>query len=459
MLNNIIHKQIDSLIFAEYNPRQLSDDQYKHLKDSISRFGLVDPIIINKNKDRKGIIIGGHQRVKVARTMGIKEVPCVEIDLVYDKERELNVRLNKNTGSWDYDILANTFDIDELLDWGFDDKELSLGDIEFEDETKEEIPKEIYKDSWREWANQVRKQYEVLAKEDSTFSGITPAYAKIKFLQAKYYKKEYPRHCSFAFHTHQFITAGSQHSAYEGLCRIANNQTKPERLMFITEENPIMNKLYGSSLAFASARLPLDFPANLAQKIINKYADGGKVLDPCFGWGGRLVGFLLSDAKYYYGIDVSPDQYKGVNKLKDTLLPLTDDKKVELECIAFEDNNLEQKFNLAITSPPYFDVETYIGGEQSHDRYDNYDIWKEKFYKVLIERVYDLLYDDGVFALQVGSQTYPLLQDGKEIAERVGFKIEDDMSAEMDNNFNQTEDEKKERILILKKINGTTKEI
>tara|TARA_R110002020_G_C16213943_1_gene767190 strand:+ start:66 stop:1286 length:1221 start_codon:yes stop_codon:yes gene_type:complete len=134
MLNKIIHKQIDDLIFAEYNPRQLSDDQYKHLKDSISRFGLVDPIIINKNKDRKDIIIGGHQRVKVARTMGINEVPCVEIDLTYDREKELNVRLNKNTGSWDYDVLANTFDIDELLDWGFDEKELSLDIFEEEKE-------------------------------------------------------------------------------------------------------------------------------------------------------------------------------------------------------------------------------------------------------------------------------------------------------------------------------------
>ena len=126
MINKITHKQIDDLIFAEYNPRQLSDEQYKHLKDSISRFGLIDPIIINKNKDRKGIIIGGHQRVKVAKTIGINEVPCVEIDLTYDKERELNVRLNKNTGSWDFDVLANTFDIDELIDWGFDEKDLQL---------------------------------------------------------------------------------------------------------------------------------------------------------------------------------------------------------------------------------------------------------------------------------------------------------------------------------------------
>lgn len=132
MINKITHKQIDDLIFAEYNPRQLSDEQYKHLKDSISRFGLIDPIIINKNKDRKGIIIGGHQRVKVAKTIGINEVPCVEIDLTYDKEKELNIRLNKNIGSWDYDILANLFEIEELKDWGFDENQLvGFADIDY----------------------------------------------------------------------------------------------------------------------------------------------------------------------------------------------------------------------------------------------------------------------------------------------------------------------------------------
>ena len=125
-IKKIVKRSIDELIFAEYNPRQLSKDQFKYLKDSIHRFGLVDPIIINKNKDRKNIIIGGHQRTKVAKAMGIKEVPCVELDLNYDKERELNIRLNKNTGDWDYDLLANNFDIEELHDWGFDDSELKL---------------------------------------------------------------------------------------------------------------------------------------------------------------------------------------------------------------------------------------------------------------------------------------------------------------------------------------------
>ena len=126
MEHKIIHREINSLIFAEYNPRQLTKDQYQNLKDSISRFGLVDPIIVNSNKERKNIIVGGHQRVKVAKDMDIEFVPVIEVDLSYDKERELNVRLNKNTGEWDMDVLANMFDMDELIDWGFNEKELNI---------------------------------------------------------------------------------------------------------------------------------------------------------------------------------------------------------------------------------------------------------------------------------------------------------------------------------------------
>ena len=160
MEHKIISKDIDSLIFAEYNPRQLTKDQYKHLKDSIDRFGLVDPIIVNKNKLRKNIIIGGHQRVKVAKDMNIKEVPVIELDLTYDRERELNVRLNKNSGEWDFDILANNFELDELIDIGFKENELKIfndiEEIEPEIEFTEELLEEhnyvvLYFDNPMDW--------------------------------------------------------------------------------------------------------------------------------------------------------------------------------------------------------------------------------------------------------------------------------------------------------------------
>ena len=139
MEHKIIQRDINSLIFAEYNPRQLTKDQYQQLKDSIERFGLVDPIIVNKNKERKNIIVGGHQRVKVAKDMKIDTVPVLELDLTYERERELNIRLNKNTGEWDMDNLANFFDMDELMDWGFEKEDLKLFD---DDYWKEPIEKE-----------------------------------------------------------------------------------------------------------------------------------------------------------------------------------------------------------------------------------------------------------------------------------------------------------------------------
>ena len=133
----IVNIKINDLIAAEYNPRQLTKDQYKHLSDSVKRFGLVDPIIVNKNKDRKNIVVGGHQRIRVAKDLKINDIPCVEVDLDYDKERELNVRLNKNMGEFDYDVLANMFDMDELIDWGFEEKDI-LGNIK-EEEIKAEV--------------------------------------------------------------------------------------------------------------------------------------------------------------------------------------------------------------------------------------------------------------------------------------------------------------------------------
>jgi len=119
----IINKKIKDLIFAEYNPRKLTTEEYQNLKDSLVRFGVVDPVIINNNKNRKNILIGGHQRVRVWQDLNNKTIPAIEINLPYEKERELNIRLNKNTGSWDWDIMANEFDLDELKQWGFDEND------------------------------------------------------------------------------------------------------------------------------------------------------------------------------------------------------------------------------------------------------------------------------------------------------------------------------------------------
>ena len=138
-----VQYDVSNLIFAEYNPRELTKDQHQDLKDSITRFGFVDPLIVNTHKERKNILVGGHQRLKIAKELGYKDVPCVEVDLTPDKEKELNVRLNKNTGQWDWDALANHFDVGELLEWGFSEDELQFTEPEVQGLTDDDDVPEV----------------------------------------------------------------------------------------------------------------------------------------------------------------------------------------------------------------------------------------------------------------------------------------------------------------------------
>ena len=119
----IIEVPLQDLKEAEYNPRQMTEKQVKDLTESIKRFGLVDPIIVNSHKGRENVVVGGHQRLKIAFILGLTTIPVVYVNLDEKKERELNLRLNRNLGEWDYNMLAN-FNEEELLNVGFTSEEL-----------------------------------------------------------------------------------------------------------------------------------------------------------------------------------------------------------------------------------------------------------------------------------------------------------------------------------------------
>ena len=99
-------KNTADLLPADYNPRKdlkPGDPEYEKLKRSLEQFGYVEPVIWNKATGR---VVGGHQRLKVLIDMGITEVECVVVDLPDDKEKALNIALNKISGDWDKDKLA-----------------------------------------------------------------------------------------------------------------------------------------------------------------------------------------------------------------------------------------------------------------------------------------------------------------------------------------------------------------
>lgn len=132
---------------ATYNPRKWDSSAITQLTKSIKEFGLVDPILVNGSPKRRNIVIGGHFRLKIAKDLGYTEIPVVFLNIPnVEKEKELNLRLNKNTGDWDFEKLKS-FDLDMLTDIGFDKIELSdlwSQDLEIADD-KFDVDKELEK--------------------------------------------------------------------------------------------------------------------------------------------------------------------------------------------------------------------------------------------------------------------------------------------------------------------------
>ncbi|WP_428025065.1 ParB N-terminal domain-containing protein [Arcobacter sp.] len=125
--------KIDELIFPDYNPRKKltpEDEEYKKIKNSINKFGYVDPIIINEDNT----IIGGNQRGTVLKDLGYNEIDVIRLNLDKTEEKALNVALNKISGEWDneklYEVLKD-FGEDEFLLTGFDNQEFKDLEEEF----------------------------------------------------------------------------------------------------------------------------------------------------------------------------------------------------------------------------------------------------------------------------------------------------------------------------------------
>lgn len=143
---HIVQVKISVLNPAPYNPRTWSEETTKQLTESIQRFGLVDPILVNSNAERKNVVIGGHFRLHVAKQLGYKEVPVVYIDIPsIESEKELNIRLNKNLGEWNYELLAE-FDDTLLADIGFSSEELDdIFNISLDEHENFDLEKELEK--------------------------------------------------------------------------------------------------------------------------------------------------------------------------------------------------------------------------------------------------------------------------------------------------------------------------
>jgi len=136
--------KVSELKFAPYNPRKMSREELEKLKRSITEFGYVEPIVVNK---RTMHVVGGNQRLKVLKELGIETVDVVFVDLPLEKEKALNLALNRIQGEWDLERLKEI--LEELNNQtlsltGFDEDEIDNLLKEFE---PIEPPDELFKSS------------------------------------------------------------------------------------------------------------------------------------------------------------------------------------------------------------------------------------------------------------------------------------------------------------------------
>ena len=102
---------LSTLSSPDYNPRTWSKENTEQLKESINRYGIVDPLLVNSAEERKGIVIGGNFRLSVLKELNFETVPVVHIHIPdLKKEKELCIRLNKNQGEWDIGFNSEALD-------------------------------------------------------------------------------------------------------------------------------------------------------------------------------------------------------------------------------------------------------------------------------------------------------------------------------------------------------------
>ena len=127
-------RKVKDLIPSVNNPRKMTSWQVRQLMASLEKFNYVELIAIQPDAR----IIAGHMRVKVLNQLGRGneeiEVRVPNRELSDEEMREYIIRSNRNTGEWDWDILANEYDPHDLLEWGFEEGELASGALDLSDD-------------------------------------------------------------------------------------------------------------------------------------------------------------------------------------------------------------------------------------------------------------------------------------------------------------------------------------
>ena len=452
---------LDKIIPYERNPRLHSDAQIDQIAASMRKFGVTAPMLV----DESGELIYGHGRRAAAERIGLKDFP-VAIARGWSEDEKRAYRIMDNqlglASEWDLPLLK--LELGELARVDFDMPLLGFDPVELTDimlppqEGERADTRELNGDeqkrldaAWRPLVKEWEGLWRGARDRGYASANFVRSALAVHFVRAQLFGQDIPRNATISYNLHRMAEVGDAKSMDDLFAHVLDSDDVLHSLQFMVGGTPTFDKLF-MGLAIYSHRMPQEFPAALARDLIDEFCPKkGAVLDPCHGWGGRLLGFLLSEAGSYTGFDASDQTSAGVRAIADDLLPFAVGKrKVTLTAVPFEDVTLkEASFDFALTSPPYFDTEKYSGEMSSWRRYKTYDKWRDGFYEPMIERVSRALRDGGVFALQVGSQAYPLEDDCKKISAKHKLAHVATRQTEIVNN--QTGHNEGEVVVVLRK--------
>ena len=165
------------------------------------------------------------------------------------------------------------------------------------------------------------------------------------------------------------------------------------------------------ALGVGGAPIISDFPPHVMRDYCKQFNlnKTSKILDPCAGWGGRMIGASVI-CNSYTCFDPSTQTYVGLVKLFKWLKAFNPNFEAKIHKLPFEDSKLEKEiFDFALTSPPYYNTEKYSDEEtNSLNRYKTFDEWSNGFYIPMIKKTMQALKNNCSFVLNIGSRRYPL---------------------------------------------------
>jgi hypothetical protein len=181
----------------------------------------------------------------------------------------------------------------------------------------------------------------------------------------------------------------------------------------ILNHDKINELLYGSiQLGVNGVQYVNEFPPHVARELAMQFGcnKDSSVLDPCAGWGGRMIGFSTVVNRYVC-FEPSKKTYNGLVALSSFIFKINKNFYSYVHNTPFEDSELSYNvFDFAMTSPPYYDTEQYAPGEEtnSYNRYDSFTDWCNGFYVPMIKKTMLALKPGKSFVINIGSRKYPL---------------------------------------------------